>query len=59
MTTVALEYIGKNAMWVDNAYGSNITFEKGEIYKLPHHIAMQLLVMRIVPRSKRWDDFKR
>ena len=43
MTTVALEYIGKNAMWVDNAYGSNITFEKGEIYKLPHHIAMQLL----------------
>jgi len=43
MTTITLEYIGKSPVWIDNAYGSGIAFEKGEIYKLPYHIAVKLL----------------
>ena len=43
MTTITLEYIGKSPVWIDNAYGSGIAFEKGNIYKLPHNIAVKLL----------------
>lgn len=43
MTTITIEYIGKSPVWIDNAYGSGIAFEKGEIYKLPYHIAVKLL----------------
>ena len=43
MNIIAVTYIGSSPTWIDNAYGSNMIFERYETYRLPETLAKKLL----------------